>query len=248
MRLTPFQMLLWLAPAVLESVIAMVMLYRKLWRDLPIFFSYLIFEVARTCFLFAERSNDNNYFYAYWVTEAVGCLAAFCVIKELFDNAFERHLGLRHLGNVLFQWSLALLLAAALLIAWTSPGADVTKIMAGILIVKRTVTFVEAGLLAFLFLFAFAFGIGWQHYATGVCLGIGIYGAVEVIAITARAVYGPVANHTFNSMVMAANNCSVLIWAAYFLLPIRHTINHRTLGAEHRLEEWNEALLQLLKR
>jgi hypothetical protein len=48
--------------------------------------------------------------------------------------------------------------------------------MAGIYLVKRTQTFVEAGLLGVLLLFAFMFGIGWHHYATGICLGFGIYG------------------------------------------------------------------------
>src|SRR3954466_15984921 len=143
MRLTALQMWLWLSPTVMEGVIVVAILYRKLWRDLPIFLSYLIFEVGRTCLLFTERSNAIAYFYSYWITEALGCLAALCVIKELFNNAFERHLGLRQLGNVLFQWSIAVLLVSSVLMAWMSPGVDTQKLMAGIYVVKRTATFVE---------------------------------------------------------------------------------------------------------
>jgi hypothetical protein len=153
MHLTTLQLSLWLSPTIVESVIVMAMFYRKLWRSLPIFLSYLIFTISRTCFLFLERSNIVEYFYAYWVTEAIGSLVVLCVIKELFDNAFHKHLGLRQLGNVLFRWSIAVLVVVAVVIAWKSPGGDTKRLMAGILTVKRTVTFVEAGLLGFLFLF-----------------------------------------------------------------------------------------------
>src|SRR5258705_9447015 len=98
MHVTRVQTFLWLTPTVMEIVIVMAMIYKKVWRDLPIFFSYLIFTIARTCLLFHERNNAIEYFYTYWVTEALACFAAICVIKELFDNAFQQHLGLRRLG------------------------------------------------------------------------------------------------------------------------------------------------------
>ena len=248
MHTTLPQLVLWLSPTAVEGVIVMAMMWRRVWRDLPIFLSYLLFEIARTCFLFLERNNEITYFYSYWVTEALGSFAALCVIKELFDHAFSRHLGLRQLGNVLFQWSLALLFVTAVLIAWMSPGTDTAKVMAGILIAKRAVSFIEAGLLGFLFLFVFAFGIGWQHYVVGVCLGFGIYGAVELAAISARAIHGPVATQVFNWVMMSVNNCCVLIWAAYFLLPGPAKAKQPLLHVDNLLEEWNKALLQLMNR
>jgi hypothetical protein len=248
MHLTTLQLSLWLSPTIVESVIVMAMFYRKLWRSLPIFLSYLIFTISRTCFLFLERSNIVEYFYAYWVTEAIGSLVVLCVIKELFDNAFHKQLGLRQLGNVLFRWSIAVLVVVAVVIAWKSPGGDTKRLMAGILIVKRTVTFVEAGLLGFLFLFAVTMGLGWQHYATGVSLGFGIYGAVELTAITARAIYGEPATGIFNWVIMTVNNCCVFTWAAYFLMPVHEPKQQLSIDAENRLEEWNNALLQLMKK
>jgi len=224
------------------------MVWRKLWRNLPIFLSYIVFDITRTCFLFAERNNDVAYFYGYWLTEALANLAVLCVIKELFDNAFERRMGLRRLGNVLFQWSIALLLVMAVIIAWNSPGADAKKLMAGIYVIKRTITFVEAGLLCFLFLFVFAFGIGWQHYAVGVFLGFGIYGAVELVAITARAMQGPRRTPMLAWAIMTVNNVCVFIWASYFLAPVPVRQKQPALDAEKRLEELNEALLLILKR
>lgn len=250
MHVTRVQTFLWLFPTIVESVIVLAIAYRKLWHSLPIFLSYLVFEIIRTCVLFSVRGSAITYFYFYWISEALGCLAALCVIKELFDNAFERRLGLRQLGNVLFQWSIAVLLVAAILVAWMSPGKDAQKLMAGIYVIKRSLTFVEAGLLGFLLLFAFAFGIPWQHYAMGVFGGFGIYGAIELSAITARAEYGRSVIDWVNWAVMLANNCCVLTWAAYFLIPVQEKPMSKIDLAQSRklLEEWNEALMQIMKR
>jgi hypothetical protein len=138
MHLTTLQLTLWLAPTILEGVIVISILYRKLWGSLPIFFSYLIFTISGTCFLFLERGDPIKYFYAYWVKQALGSLAVLWVIKELFDNAFQQQLGLRQLGNVLFRWSIAVLLVVAVIVAFVSPGGDTSRIMAGIIAVKRT--------------------------------------------------------------------------------------------------------------
>jgi len=47
---------------------------------------------------------------------------------------------------------------------------------------------------------------------------------------------------------MTVNNCCVFIWAAYFLLPMRESKKQLPTHAANRLEEWNEALLELMKR
>jgi len=81
-----------------------------------------------------------------------------------------------------------------------------------------------------------------------VFLGFGIYGAVELVAITARAMQGPRRTRLLAWAIMTVNNVCVFIWASYFLAPapVRHP--QPTLDAEKRLEELNEALLLLLKR
>jgi hypothetical protein len=244
------RLILWLTPTAVETVIVVAMVYRKLWRDLPIFLSYIIYEIGRTVFLFTERNNPWIYFCGYWVTEAVGCFAALWVIRELFDNAFHRHLGLLNLGRVLFRWSAVILLASAVLVAWISPGSEPTRLMAGIYVLKRTVTVVQTGLLVFLFIFSFSFGLSWQHYAVGISSGLGVYGSVELAALAIRMRYGHPVQWLYNWMMMTINNCCVFIWAAYFLYPAakRNAAQMDVFLAQDRLEEWNRALLLLLKK
>lgn len=242
------RLVLWLAPTVLETVIVAVMVYRKLRRDYPVFFCYLIYEIARTVFLFTERNNAWVYFYGYWITEALGWFTALWVFRELFDHAFHPRLGLQTLGRALFRWSIVVLLVSAVLVAFVSPGADRNRLMAGLFVVKRTVTVVQAGLIPFLFIFVFGSGLSWQHYAVGVSLGFGIYGAVELAALAVRMRYGHAVQPLYNWVMMSINNCCVLIWAVYFLFPAKTQAAQSVFAAEDRLEEWNRALHLLLKR
>lgn len=199
-------------------------------------------------FLFTERNNSWVYFYGYWVTEAVGCFAALCVIRELFDNAFHHHLGLQALGRLLFRWSVVILLGVAVVVAWNSPGSEPTRLMARIFVLKRTITVVQAGLLAFLFIFAFSFGLSRQHYAVGVALGFGVYGGVELAALAIRMRYGHPVQWLYNWMMMTINNTCVFIWGAYFLYPLkRKAVQGDVFLVQDKLEEWNRALLLLLK-
>jgi len=239
---------LWLLPTALEIGIVLLMISRGLWRSLPIFFAYVIAEIGRTAFLFVERNNVYVYFYAYWVTEVVGCLMALWVCKELFDNVFSRYPGLRSLGRVLFKGSLLVVIVSAVLFSRVIPEMDTARILAAILVIKRAVTFVQVGMLASLFLFGLCLGLAWDHYVTGVALGFGLYGAGELGAITVRTIYGRAADSPFNWIMMGVGNCCVLIWGCYFLFPPKARENLETAMPDNRmLQGWNEALMALMR-
>lgn len=242
------QLILWLLPTATESVIVLAMVRRKFWRDLPIFFSYLIFEIGRTLFLFIERNDRWMYFYGFWITEAIGCLVALWVIKELFENAFPRRWELHRIGDVVFRSVLLLLVIIAVLLAWTSPGSDANRVIAGIFIVKRTVTFIQAGLLCSLLSLVFVSGFAWKHQVTGIAFGFGIYGAVELAAIVVRTAYGPIATGTLSWVMMIANNFCVLVWAISILSRVPATVPVVSEEVEGLLEGWNDSLLQMLRK
>lgn len=240
--------LLWLLYTALEIAIVLLMVSRGLWRNMPIFFAYVIVEIGRTTFLFLERDNVYVYFYGYWVTELIGCLMALWVCKELFDHVFSRDLGLRRLGGMLFKGSLLVVIVSAVLLSRIIPEMDTARILAAILVIKRAVTFVQAGMLASLFLFRLCLGLAWDHYVAGVALGFGIYGAGELGAITARTIYGRVAESPFNWIMIGVATCSVLIWAYYFLFPPKAQENPKIATPGNRmLQTWNDVLVALMR-
>ena len=239
---------LWLAPSIVEIGILAGLLSRKLWQQFPIFFSYLLFEVGRTALLFSLEHSYVKYFYCYWITECLGCMAAFWVVRELFSVTFSRHLGLQKLGDIIFRGSALLLAGLAAIVALTSPGSDINRLVAGIVTMKQAVTIFQVGLLASLFLAAYALGIPWRHYTIGIALGMGVYSLVELALIVMRSHFGQAYNGLFSWGVLTANNLMVAIWGWYILVsrpvPLPAVPAPETRG---RLQEWNAALLELLK-
>lgn len=217
MHVTLLQELIWLAPTFVEALIVAIILNRRLWRILPWFLSYLVFCVLRTAFLFLQRHDVTIYFFAYWWSEPIANIVQLCVIKELFDKVFALHADSKQLANTFFQWSLALLLVLAVIIAWNSPGGDAKKLMAGVYVVKRTVAFVEAGLLVLLAIFMSTMGLPLHNYYIGIFIGLSIYGLVDLVAIAVRAKYGSINTSTVNWITMIGDTFRVVTWAAYIL-------------------------------
>ena len=98
-------------------------------------------------------------------------------------------MGLGSWGASLFRFSLLGLIAVAVLMARASPGSDASKLMAGILVLKRVESFVRLGLLGALFLFVVVLGLPWGHQALGIAAGFALYGAIELAALLLRSHY-----------------------------------------------------------
>src|SRR5947207_8513546 len=161
-----------LLPKALLMLIIIALIARNLWKEFPFFLSYAIFQVLQTIALLVlhPRITYGRYFWIYWATEAIGAVTAFLVINEIFACALRPYSALKRLSKVLFQWAFVLILLVAIVTAVYAPGNDPSRIVAGMLVLRRTIGFVEVGLLAFLCLFIRAFAIPWRHYLFGLTI------------------------------------------------------------------------------
>jgi len=238
---------IWVWPTFLEAITAGVMVRRKLWRDFPVFWTFLLFEVARTCVLFGigmGKERYATYFYAFWITEGLASFLGFFVVREIFRKVFPRRLGLQRLGSTVFGVSLLLLIVVALYAASAAPGGDASKLVAGIYVIKRADSILRLGLLVTLFVSIFLFGLPWTDYLFGIALGLALYDAVELAALAIRAHYGRSANSIYSWSRIGANVCQKLIWAGYFFRR-RSPSNPRFADAlltALELEKMNEAV------
>jgi len=78
MSLSPTDYLLWGISVALLVLTCGVLLQRRLVREVPVFFTYVIFHVLRSAALFTvhvlglkQRMSYADYFYLYWGTETV---------------------------------------------------------------------------------------------------------------------------------------------------------------------------------
>ena len=208
---------LWLLGAVLEWILAITLLQRGLHKEYPLFFSYLALEMVREIVLAGLPRHHPPYFYAYWMSECLVALFGFLVVEEVFRKAFEKRLGLQKLGTTLFRCSLLALIITAVVVAALAPGKDSDKLIAAILVLKRTQSFVRLGLVGCLFAFVYLLGLAWGNYSVGIAIGFAVYGIVEFAVMLARSHYGSAVNDIWVWSIIIVGVFQLLIWVVYFL-------------------------------
>jgi len=216
-----------------------------------VFLCYTGFEVIFPLAAFLiSRLPDSYYrlfFYVSWVGKAVEVALSFAVIYEIFSHVFHSYDALQRLGSLLFRWCLVVLLMLAVVTAASEAGSDASRLISAILLLQRSLSVVQCGLLFFLFLFASYFGVVWRHYVVGITLGFGIFGTMELATSTLRTHLGPGFDGVYNIVLPLAYNCSVLIWLTYLLKP-QADQSKVQIVPRNELEEWNQELQQLLLR
>jgi hypothetical protein len=116
-------------------------------------------------------------------------------------------------------------------------------VVATILAMERSVRFLQAGLLAFLFIFAKALGLNWRHYAFGIALGMAIFVGTELVVVTMRNHFGRSADDVFVLLKPAAYLCGVSIWLGYLMRPAPDRLAIAPTGNElNEVYRWNQAL------
>lgn len=238
---------LWIAPAVGLTLMAVIMMCRKLYRELPFFFAYCVFSVLRSLVLFLILHwQGEAYFYGYWTAEALSAALGFGVIHEVFSRVFERYQAIQGLGVLLFRWAAAVLVLVAVVAAAASPGSDESRLMASVLVLERSVHVIQVGLLLLLFAFSAYFRLSWRHYVFGIALGFGLFASVQLVAVAMRAHVGLISDYSWGFVKLASYNCAVVVWITYLLMPQpAEATAPPQLG---QVESWNRALLQLLQR
>ena len=226
-------------------------LYRRLLRGFPIFFSYLAFHVleALIASLIYRHWGQMSveYYYEYWIAQAMGLGLRFGVIYEIFYQAVKPYEGLRRGGAIAFRWVGALLLLVAIAVAIIGPGNEPVFAMKGAVVAERSIDVVQCGLLALLFWFASYFGLTWRNNVFGVALGFGLIATLELLAAALATQSAMFAGTVFDLLPRLAYDLGTVIWVAYLLSPEPARLEVSQLP-RNDLEKWNRELLQLLQR
>ena len=174
---------LWIAPVAVFLCLAAMMLRRKLHKEYPLFFAFVVLQVADFAIGFsAYHISQRDYFYAYWTLAGLGIGISFGVLYEVFTGVFRPFADLREFGGVLFRWAaLVLLLAAVLLMTTARPPAN-TAVFALILNLMRSLEVMQCGLVLLMLLCSSYLGITLRHRIFGIALGFGIIAAVDLIS------------------------------------------------------------------
>src|SRR5690349_4930219 len=131
--------MLWLAEAVLESVVLAALIWRKAYRQYRWFAAYMAAEVLTACFLYPLRDSRASYFYGYVLASTVSLILGFAVIHEIFINIFRPYHTLRDLGSVLFKWAGLVMLLVAMIVSASGQALQREPLIEATLILERSI-------------------------------------------------------------------------------------------------------------
>ena len=239
----------WIALA-LQAIVAVAMVWRKVVRELPIFFIYTIYHVAQYCAeMIAYKKSYAAYFYTYWSTEVFDALLVLLVLQEIFGQVFRPYEALRSVGVALFRGALLVLVVANIVIALGVPKVmQYSDRVNALVAVQRSTLFVQAGLILFLMVSSRFLGLAWRNYIFGISLGFGAMACVSGLGSAIASHVPPPFNEWFIQSVAYGFIVGIVIWFYYFVAPWSSFQVNRAQIDSSPLNGWNNALEKLLKR
>ena len=238
---------LWLCGPLLQVLVLIFMVKRKLRTEFPMFFTYTLFQILSVAVLFTVyHSAPDAYFHAYWVSATLGILLGFAVLHEVFSYAIKPYVGLRDLGNKLFRWAAFLLLLVGSLVAVSSSGMSAKGVILAIVNVERTVRLMQCGLLLFVVVHSSYLGLTWKNFVCGIALGFGLFAASDLVLYSLRAQLGGNWNNTLSLITSLVYNLSVLTWLGYSMMPATASKRVFSDGIYRPLfDRWNQAAIAM---
>ncbi|HEY6307062.1 MAG TPA: hypothetical protein VI488_11475 [Candidatus Angelobacter sp.] len=223
------------------AVLAGILVWRRLHREFPFFFLFVLAAEIATIVRFAAKFGTPwTYFYAYWISDLVVTIFNFLAVYELYTRrlfpSFQRVRFYRYL--------FAAAASAAIALGWLTAMEAPDK-TAAFLIEARVLNFIVAvamGLLVSLMVFM---NRVWTRFDFGIAFGLGINAAtfMFVSAMWVRTHYGP---STVDRLPVVAYDISCLIWLFTFWKPERRTqfLPPEQLNPEmlHQARSWETVL------
>lgn len=238
---------LWLAQAVLQGIVATVMVRRKLHHEFPIFFAYIGYQVCSVLGMCAARLllvPGRLWGPAFFVDSGVVTVLRFAVIYEVFDHLFRNYSALNRLGKPVFRGVLLAFLIMAMVLAAVTHGNEAYLSLFVLHLLQQTASILQIGLLMFLFIFSTYLGLAWANYVFGLALGLGVWASTTLAASVALSQLG-ISSHYVNYITMGAYNICVLVWIFYLLIPEQHAYRAVAKLPDDDLEVWNRELRRL---
>jgi hypothetical protein len=232
---------LWCAQPILQSVVAVILWRRRLHKQFPVFFWFLVAQVAifAATFPLWLAHNLKVYFIFFWLGDAVNVVLGFKVIHEIFLDVFRPYHTLKDLGTLLFRWAGVVLLLVSVVVAFSN-SFDKSPLLHALTTLQRSVRIVQLGLILFLLLFSRFLGVSRKQVGFGISLGFGLFAGVDLM-MYALSSGGFVKPAIFNLIDMSVYNLAIFIWLGYSLS--RQAL--RVAANQLQTQRWEQSLADL---
>jgi hypothetical protein len=210
---------LWFAYIAVETALVGLLLYRRVWRALPVYCAYCVWDILSNIGAFLiDRYHPASYFRAYFAQTIIDAALLFCVLVELAWSS------LRPVRASLPRWFL-LVPAALILIAGAAiwplaalPGLAHLSRQAYLLAqIQQTVSMVR--ILFFLLLAGASqlLSISWRDRELQVATGLGVVSIVSLAAAVLHMHQTTAAQYqVLAEVVVASYVCCMVYWVVCF--------------------------------
>jgi hypothetical protein len=231
---------LWCVQPVVQLAAAGVFWRRKLHKQYPVFFAFLLVQAFFFAVTFLAQGNELIYFWAFWLSQAVNAALGFKIIHEVFLDVFRPYHALQDLGTPVFSWAGAVMILVAVVIAASNSNEGTIGLHA-ILTLQRSVRVVQFGLVLFLIIFARFLGISRKQLCFGIPLGFGLFAGVELLLL---AIYAGklIGLNLLNLLNMFAYDVSMIAWFVYACWA---SVNREKSTNPLRTQRWENSIGEL---
>ncbi|HEY1806804.1 MAG TPA: hypothetical protein VGG45_20205 [Terracidiphilus sp.] len=174
-------LLIWLACLLAQIAVIGLLLYRGVWRTLPFFCVYCIWDILGNVSVFlVGQYHQASYFQAYFIEVAVDAALMFGVLVEVAWSVLRPLRASLPRGAVALIGVLILVAGAAIWPFAALPGLEHATTRAGLLFTQLEQTSSILRVLLFLVLAGGSqlLSIGWRDRELQVATGLGIYSIV----------------------------------------------------------------------
>jgi len=203
----------WLLGPVLQTALLAFMIRRKTHTVFPRFFSYIVFQIAKSGVLFLiYRDRPENYFDAYWTGNALSVLLSVTVLDEILHHLLKQYGGIQSLASLIFRWACGLLLLLSIVNAFSSQQTGVDRVVSAVLSFDRSVRVMECGLCFLLLVLCRFMRNCWRQHVFGIALGFGVFASIELILVSILMHFGDGPAAIVSLVKSAAYNSVTLLW------------------------------------
>lgn len=227
-----------------ELGIACFMIRDGSMHKFPRFFQYCLFNASQSLFLacMLAWASYDQYFYSYWITNAISATLSFLVIQEIFMAALRPLEGLRDLGRIAFRWVAGLMLIISILMG-LSTHIGLNRVLASAVIsFESSVRLMQVGLLLLLFLISSRLGLSIKGRVFGIALGMGALAVVNLVAYSLISSTGTTHLVLINQLRSGFYIAVDVTWLVYFVLPAKQE-SPVMVPIASPLMRWNEVAM-----
>src|ERR1051326_1686783 len=171
-----------LTAALLAIVLAAILVRRKLHREFPFFFAYLVFAILAAAVRLSVSGDYQLYFKIFWATAALYNILALLVLYEVFREVFFAFYDLWWWFRLVFPGVAVIAIIVSVRRTLLHPPVEATPLIGAILSFSRIVNYLEAILFGLFFLLVLLLGVPRRSYPLGIVEGFGISAVGALVA------------------------------------------------------------------